>query len=259
MYSFPDFIELLFHVFLWLFELPQNRSFELCIGYTSDLCAFGFSYWPLYDLWWSLVTVICHCLWFFMFFRVFRSCFCIWSSSSHLLPALPAAFRWEMLLFVLLIFWCSLTLYGTHTSFMLPAPSCGRILSLYVWSWSYNACGWQLGISLVFRNVALQLKFVVVSLPVDVGLFSAHTPHLLKVALCLDFYKRSLGHGYRPTSLFCGSARPWPGGVGVSSQSPACARTCLPISQCTGRETPPRSPGVWCWIPQLPQRQFILG
>lgn len=70
-----------------------------------------------------------------------------------------------------------------------------------------------------FRNLFCFLKggatahFVMVSLRVDTGLFSAQAPHLLKVALGLDFYKGSLDHGYRPTSVFCGSARPWPGGL----------------------------------------------
>lgn len=64
-------------------------------------------------------------------------------------------------------------------SFLLVAD----FLSFNVFSHAYNSVGWLLETFLLLQKVALQLKFVVSSLPTDTGLFSEHTPCLPELAL----------------------------------------------------------------------------
>lgn len=76
----------------------------------------------------------------------------------------------------------------------------------------------------------------------------------------LDFHEALSSVDDHPDQCFPSAPGLWPRGAGTSSQSTggstASAEVCLPITDIQMGDTPLGSPGIWCWVPQVPQRHF---
>ena len=79
----------------------------------------------------------------------------------------------------------------------------------------------------------------------------------------LDIHKGSLVLGWLFKTVFPGAPRPRLRGTGAGSWATegttAQTEVCLYLlSDAWVGETSPKSLGIWCWIPQIPQRHFSL-
>ena len=200
-------------VFLWVFKNYFSLlNFSSCLCIVFWFCRIIFLYflvahwvsskWLFWILYWINWRLLCHWVWLLDYvdllvvLHVLDSSF-PWSfefwvvcilSSNPLLQSLLVSSDGRYCLSVLFIsetFHKVIWIYLVHASCLF---SWQNFLSLYVFS--VLQLTWPAAeISLVFLKVALVLKFVVSFLPIDPGLFSAHTPCLPELATAAAFRK----------------------------------------------------------------------